>query len=257
MYEEKRLITYYDLDMLGRVKLSALLRMVHVAADANTTALGASFKVMTSHSLTFILQRFAIRMLRMPQYGETVTLRTWPDCVVRGTFSRKSDMYDESGKKIMECASLWIAFDYAARKILRPAALPIEIPNIGAQGVDLQAKKVLLPSAGELPSSSAPADVATHTEFSRHTHTVRYADTDTNRHMNNSIYGDVIENALFPTMANVEAAQNALPWREVQINYLAEARLGDEIDVVAWASSANRTVAGTVNGRTSFVASVC
>ena len=66
--------------------------------------------------------------------------------------------------------------------------------------------------------------------YSVHTHTVRYADTDTNKHMNNSIYGDLVGNAVFLT-AETEGTMS--DFEEVQINYLSEAKLGVDIDISA------------------------
>jgi len=232
MYKGQHRITYYDLDLMGRVKLSALLRMVHIAADVNANELGIGFKELSRLNMSFILQRFALGITRMPAYDETVTIRTWPDSVARGTFLRKGDMYDESGNKIMEWASLWILFDIAARKILKPSVLPIELPKIEDHGVKIIPEKIILPESQE-------------EIFSTYTHTVRYSEVDTNMHMNNSIYGDLIGNAL--------SSQN---WCEVQINYLAETRLSEEIEVTAHRDGEKFFVIGNANNRISFAAQV-
>ena len=232
MYEEKRKINYYDLDSAGRVKLSALLRIVHIAADENATELGIGFAEMWRREMSFILQRFAVLVARMPAYGDVVTIRTWPDSVARGTFLRKGDMFDANGKKIMEWASLWILFDIAARKILKPQALHVALPDFANHGVQISPEKIILPAESE--------------KISAHVHTVRYADVDTNQHMNNSIYGDLIGNALPLSHA----------WREMQINYLAETRLGDEISVAAHRHNNAIFVMGNSSEKTSFVARV-
>ncbi|MDR0272347.1 MAG: hypothetical protein LBI27_03415 [Clostridiales bacterium] len=239
MYAGKHRITYYDLDLMGRVKLSALLRMVHIAADTNATELGIGFRELSQMNMSFILQRFALGISRMPEYCETVTIRTWPDSIARGVFLRKGDMYDESGKKIMEWTSLWILFDIAARKILKPGALPIELPQFEDHGVKIMPEKIDLSEEGE--------------EFFKYTHTVRYAEVDTNMHMNNSIYGDLIGNVLFPS---IEAAQKSQPWREVQINYLAETRLCEEIQISARRENDTYIIVGTSAEKTSFAARV-
>jgi acyl-ACP thioesterase len=232
MYAKKQKITYYDLDLLGRVKLSALLRMVHIAADANATELGIGFEKMSALNMSFILQRFGLTTARMPAYGETVTIRTWADSVARGTFIRKGDMFDENAKKIMEWASLWILFDIAERKILKPSALPVELPKCLDHGVQTTPEKIIMPENFSQ-------------KISEHTHIVRYADVDTNKHMNNSIYGDLIFNAL--------DSQN---WRDIQINYLAETLKGEEIEVVAYHSNDNFLVKGETPARIAFAAGV-
>jgi medium-chain acyl-[acyl-carrier-protein] hydrolase len=234
MYKGTHRITYYDLDMAGRVKLSALLKMVHIAADVNANDLGIGFKELSRAGMSFILQRFAISAERMPAYDETVTIRTWPSSVARGTFTRKGDMYDANGKKIMEWASLWILFDITARKILKPNALPVQLPSFEEHDVQIAPEKIILPD-----------DLHSCEIFSQYEHTVRYCEVDTNMHMNNSIYGDVISNALL-----------SQTWREVQINYLAETRLNEKINVTAFKNDEKIYVTGNANGKNSFTALV-
>jgi len=239
----KTRITYYDLDLRGRVKLSALLRMVHIAADINANELGIGYEVLSGLNMSFVLQRFGLSFTRMPVYNENVTIKTWPDSIARGTFLRKGDMYDDNGNKLMEWSSLWILFDIAARKILKPAALPVELVGEGDKGVSIMPQRISMPQDAS----------ALGKEFSSYTHTVRYAEVDTNIHMNNSIYGDLIGNALFPT---TESAANAPSWQEIQINYLAETRLGEEINVTAYQNGDTFLVAGQAPDRTAFTAQI-
>jgi acyl-ACP thioesterase len=238
MYEGQHRISYYDLDLMGRVKLSAILRMVHIAADVNAKDLGIGFSQLSAHNMTFILQRFALGIERMPEYDEVVTIRTWPDSVARGAFWRKGDMFDAEGKKIMEWASMWILFDIAERKIIKPSALPIALPAVEDHGVKIMPEKIALPDGAPGFGNS---------------HTVCYADVDTNIHMNNAIYGDLIGNAMFPTIAR---AENSPPWREVQINYLAETKLGEHITLETHHSGNTFTVIGKTLTRTSFTARI-
>ena len=239
MYEGKHRITYYDLDFRGQVKLSAILRMVHIAADVNAKELGIGFSVLHPLNISFVLQRFGLKISRMPAYDEVVTIRTWPAEMARGTFIRKGDMYSQSGEKLMEWASLWILFDIAQRKILKPSALPVEIPTLTEIAVDVAPEKVVLPD-GLQP-------------ISQHTHTVRYADVDTNMHMNNSIYGDLIGNAVYAELDGESAN-----WKEVQINYIGETRPGDEICIrkITATEGSDVYVAGYAGERCSFVGRV-
>ena len=238
LYQSPYRITYYDLDCRGKVKLSALLRMVHIAADVNAKSLGVGFDVLHPLGMTFVLQRFGIRINRMPMYDEEVAIRTWPSDISKGTFLRRGDMYDAAGAKIMEWASMWLLFDINARKVLRPAALPVPLPTIGAEGVTIEPEKLVMPT--DLGDA-----------FFVYNHKVSYRDADTNMHMNNSIYGDLIGDAIFP------AVHSSSPdWHEVQINYLAEIRLGAEAEVSAYSSGDRLFVVGNAGGRTAFTARI-
>ncbi|MCL2357740.1 MAG: thioesterase [Defluviitaleaceae bacterium] len=252
IYEGKHRINYYDLNSAGRIKLSALLRMVHIAADVNANDLGIGFKRLFEKGMSFVLNRFAVGIIRMPAYDEIVTLRTWADSTARGAFWRKGDMHDANGAKIMEWASMWILFDISERKILKPGVLSTEIASHGDFGVKIVPEKIVLPQA--------------EAQTARIVHTVRYADVDTNMHMNNSIYGDVIENAVYSVVATPECEKSSVPHlppldrmpdrREVQINYLAETRLGETIEITTHRENNTITVAGKASQKVSFAAQV-
>jgi len=240
LYESQARITYYDLDFRGKIKLSALLRMVHVAADTNAKSLGAGYDVLAPLGMTFVLQRFGVGIARMPAYNEDVTIRTWPSDISKGTFLRRGDMYDKNGIKIMEWASLWLLFDINSRRVLRPSALPVSLSGLGDEGVKIMPEKLTL-----LDNFGRP--------FSHYSHTVSYRDVDTNMHMNNSIYGDLVGNAIFPES---ETTISKPDWNQVQINYLAEIRLGEEVDVRASRDGDSYMVIGEAGGRTAFIARV-
>jgi len=220
---------------MGKVKLSALLRMVHIAADANATELGAGFDVLHPMGVTFVLQRFGVNIMRMPAYNEDITIRTWPSGIEKGTFQRRGDMYDSCGEKIMEWASMWLLFDINTRRPLRPAALPVLLNPLGDEGVIVKPEKVSFYDDLGQP-------------FFNCNHTVTYRDVDTNMHMNNSIYGDLIGNALFPI--------TELTLQQVQINYLAEMQLGAEVEVAVSQIDNGFIVTGESGGKRTFVARI-
>ncbi|MCL2189715.1 MAG: thioesterase [Defluviitaleaceae bacterium] len=226
MYDERERITYYDLDGNGVLKFSAFLRMVHNAADINAGVLGVGFTQLSPLGMSFVLQRFSADATRLPAYGEEVRIRTWPAALERGTFIRKGEMLDTAGNKLIEWASLWLLFDINERKILRPSALPVTLVGIGDEGV-LFAPQKIEPLADARP-------------FSSHTHIIRFADIDTNAHTNNAIYGDMINNA-------AHAPNREAPWKQLHINYLAETRLGDEINIVATKSESTIHITGAVD----------
>ena len=238
MYRGDVRISYYDLDMWGKLKLSALLRMAHIAADINAASLGIGYADLNGFNMTFILQRIGFKFFRMPGYNEVVTIRTWPSEISKGTFLRKGDMADSSEQKLIEWASLWILFDLNERKILKPSKLPVEVPELASLSVEVMPKKIALPEDLAEP-------------YSFHTHTVRYADTDTNIHMNNSIYGDLIGNAVF---SSSEATMS--DFSEVQINYLSEAKLGVDINITAAKHGSDTYVVGESEMQRNFCSKI-
>jgi len=233
------MISYYDLDCNGTLKFSAFLRMVHIAADINATELGVGFAQLAPLGMSFVLQRFSAHVYEaLPAYGEEVQIRTWPASVERGTFIRKGKMLDKKGRKRLEWASLWLLFDLNERKILRPSALPVDFSamGLGDEGVSTTPEKIDIPA--DWPEWGQPHNA--------YTHTVRYADVDTNMHMNNAVYGDLVGNAA-----------NGSEWRAFHINYLAETRLNEKIAVTSRkGSNGEILIVGENENRRPFAARV-
>jgi len=153
-------------------------------------------------------------------------------------------MISESGLKMMEWISQWVLFDLNERKILRPTALLTDLPTFGRLGVGILGKKIAL-----------PLDVA-DVSASSYTHTVRYCDLDTNGHMNNAVYGDLIINALYAGNAGTKKAQPIFIWSRLMINFITEALFNERILIKCNHTPGECIVSGAVENRTVFVASV-
>ena len=244
IYQGTSTMNFYDLDGHGDVKLTALLRHINLSAGANAKELGIDLDFTLSLGLGFVIQRFALRMYKWPLYEETVQIRTWPAEITKGTFRRNGDMHSQDGIKMAEWTGLWVLFDINARKIKRPAALPVELPRYGAMGVNIEANRVHLPAGTAAPAASF-------------IHTVRFTDMDTFMHMNNAFYGDLVANAIYSANPGVRASSV----KEIQFNYLNETRIGDEIRLNTHFDTSQTDcytyhVIGTVEGRNVFAAEV-
>ena len=239
VYKRDAQINFYDLDWRGDVKLTALLKHINLAAGANAETIGVSMEVTFSMGLAFVLQRFAVRVFKWPTYRQTVTIRTWPAEITKGTFRRNGDMWDKDGNKLAEWTGLWVLIDTKERKVRRPKALPIELPAYGAMDVTVEAQKLDVPEDAKFIAS--------------YRHVTRFSELDLNEHMNNAIYGDLITNAL-------ESSQSPLShtpkWREVQFNYLSEIKVGEEVDVQCRRLGETFYITGMVKDQPMFAATV-
>ena len=239
IYEVKTRVTYYDLDCKNTLKPSALLRMANIAAEQNATDLGIGYTQMEPLSLAFVLQRFCIYSYIAPKYNQDVYVRTWPGEIIKGMFNRYGEMLDMNRVKMMEWISQWVLLDLRARKILRPTELPVTLPVYGNLGVSAAGKKI--------EQLDKEAFNQLHHSF---VYTVRYSDLDTNLHMNNAVYGNLIADALCPD------ANSEIVWQNMLINFLAETRIGETINVSCIHAGDSYRVNGTVEGKPVFAAAV-
>jgi len=238
IYQKDEKISFYDLDANGDVKLSALLRHINEAAFYNAEELGIGFEKTLKIDLAFIIQRIGLRIFKMPVLKQKVVIRTWPGEITRSAFKRYGAICNEEGNKLIEWESLWVLINVNERRIKRPNTFPIEIAPYGKKGVEIETRKIVLPKEKELNTS--------------YKHTVQFSELDINMHMNNAIYGDLI--------ANVLALNTALPsvkaWKDVQFNYVNEAKLSDEVVVNCYQSNDSLYITGNIEEKTIFTAAI-
>jgi len=237
IYKQKRKISFYDLDANGNTKLTALLKYMNEASWLNAEELGAGLDRTLEVGLAFIIQRIGVRIFKMPELNQTIAIRTWPAEKTRSAFKRNGDICDEAGNKIMEWESLWVLIDINKRKIKRPSASPAELPRYGKMDVEVVADKIVIPEERNL--------------YASYKHIVSFSELDINMHMNNAIYGDLVANVLAPTdAANIRA------WKEVQFNYVHEAKLGDEVAVNAYQANGNLYITGNSEEKRIFTVAI-
>jgi acyl-ACP thioesterase len=237
VYKKDSQINFYDLDGRGDMKLTALLKHINLAAGRNAEEIGVSMETTFSMGLAFVLQRFALRVIKWPAYRQKVTVRSWAAEITKGTFRRNGDMWDAEGNKIAEWTGLWVLIDINERKVRRPKALPVTLPAYGLMGVDLEAQKPDVPEDAKLIAS--------------YLHVVRFSELDLNNHMNNAVYADLIAN-----VTEMGGLRHTCGWREVHFNYMAETKLGEEVDVQCRQAGSDVYITGAVNGRPVFAAMI-
>ena len=237
IYQQDKRISFYDLDAKGDVKLTAILKYMNEASWFHAEELGAGIDKTLELGLAFIIQRVGIRIFEIPELSQKITIRTWPAKMTRSAFKRNGDIHDETENKIIEWESLWVLIDINERKIKRPSASPTEFPLYGKKGVEIEANKIIM-SEEKVPQAS-------------YKHTVRFSELDINLHMNNAIYGDLIANIL--SRSNSPKIKT---WKEVQFNYIHEAKLNDKITVNAYQSNGDLYISGDTEEKTIFTAAI-
>jgi len=220
IYKQEEKIGFYDIDANGNIKLTALLKYINEAAWTNAEDLGASMETTIHSGVTFIIQRFGLRIFKTPKLNQKVTVQTWPAAMTRIAFKRNGSMLDEDGNKLMEWESLWVLLDINERKIRRPNAFPIEFPLYGQMGVTVESDKI--------------APFEEKEQLASYNHIVQFSELDLNMHMSNAIYADLIANVL-----SLKPTPNIQGWKDVYFNYVNEAKLNDEITVDYYREQSN------------------
>jgi acyl-ACP thioesterase len=224
-----------DTDVKGDWMPSAIfVRMQEIAEDhAAGVGLGR-VDIVDKLGLGWVLVRMSLRMRKYPKIGETIRVATWPLKPARLIFRRQFMFWDRDGGELGRASSQWVLFDVAERMIRRTDAVgdypydPDEPPVLDEPG------KIILPAGMEKQCSR----------------TVLYSDVDMNRHMNNTKYLNWICE-LFPAPLPEQKSIES-----VRINYVAEARLGQEVDLFMKDAGDGCFICGKTGEKTVFDAVV-
>jgi acyl-ACP thioesterase len=199
-------VTALHTDAFGRCKPSSLLRFAQDAAGEHCIQLGTDWDSMAAKNYFWAVIRQKVEISRLPNAGETVTVKTWPMPTTRVAYPRATEGFDEAGNSLFKVISLWVIMDMDSRAMILP----------GKSGVDV-AGTVLgteLKTPGGLPAGA----------FTNSTlRTVSFSDLDINAHMNNTRYLDWVCD-LLPSGYHKDH-----PLQAATICYMAEALAGQQL----------------------------
>jgi len=206
IWSENCAVRFGSIDKSDTMTLDAALDFFQEAAISHAENLGVGREAMARTNQVWILSRMSTQIDRRPQYGETVTVRTWPRGGEKLFALRDFDMRDAAGSPVIQARSCWLIIDMEKRRPLRPQSIMDNLPQ--NEGQDALAAAV---SLAERPSLQKIAE-----------RQALYTDVDYNGHVNNVSYIRWIEDTINPALLE-QAARMRL-----DINYLNEI-LPDEI----------------------------
>ena len=208
-YEKKFEIGDSHVDFCRQLKLSEMLSRFQDVATVHAGMLNCGFQAMRERGYFWVLSRVELEILRAPKVGECVTVRTFPEKPLPLQCNRCYTMETEAGERLVNGYSMWCVLDLARNRLTPIRNIGLRDPiSYMERDFDANLEKIL-----EEPGAYV------------YTKQVRMSDLDANIHMNNTRYADVIADAF-----SMEEWQKSRISR-IQINYLGQARAGDEIRV--------------------------
>ena len=209
-FQKKYTISAIHVDRFDRVKPSVLLYFAQEAAEGHCDQLGLDWETLAKKNLFWAVIRHRVQISRLPAYGETITVETWPMPTTRSAFPRATVAYDAQGNELFRSISLWVLVNMQSRSMVLPGKSGIELSGT-LRGCELAP-----------PSSILPKQLD-HTEIRR----VGFTELDRNGHMNNTRYLDWVDD-LLPSAFHAEH-----PIREFTVSYQNEAR-EDQLIHINW-----------------------
>ena len=196
-------VDIHDVDFNGVCRASSLLRYVQSAAQAQLNGNGMSYDNLKKMNRAFVISRMRMEFDAPVYPYEAIEAITFP-CESRGYSFLRCYQLNRDGKAIGRAVSIWALIDTEKKSLVRVGDFPLGLPLLPP--LDLSVSHVRMPA--EIREVG--------------TYTVTYADTDQNRHMNNTRYADMY--ASFLPMEGMRI-------RALSISYLAEAPMGETLHV--------------------------
>jgi medium-chain acyl-[acyl-carrier-protein] hydrolase len=210
IWQERRAIGWFDVDVLGRLRPQTLFAYFLDAASGHAEGTSYAFEPLSARNLKWVMVKLQLVIRQQPRRGDQITVETWGKRIERFYALRDFAMHSASGEKMVSGTSAWLIVD-------NRRGLP---QRWGAESEALpwqQERDELVTRLEKVPELENGRQVATYR--------VHFSDIDVNRHVNASRYLQWIVDA--HSEEHLEACELAA----VDLSFLAEALPGDEVAV--------------------------
>jgi medium-chain acyl-[acyl-carrier-protein] hydrolase len=203
-------IYWYDTDMNGQLKMSAIANYLQESAWRHANHLGFGYEDALKRNEFWVIISLMIRMVGNPQWGQKIVVETWPKGLDRLFAYRDFKITDSTGAVIGAATSAWMILDKDTR---RPKSVDLVKPvlHLATNQDVLDCNPPLLKSLKEIVSTE--------------TRKVRFNEVDQHGHVNNTRY--------------IDWSLDAMSWewhrthriKTLVINYLSEVQSDEMIQI--------------------------
>lgn len=208
IYTKEIKIQSYEVDQNNQLRLSCLMQYFQQIARENLDVFGLTYEYLRSKDIVFVLSRYTIKLYKPMLADRSYLFKTSPSDIHGPYFIRDFTVTDSAGEVMAESSTAWVIIQYSNRRLLRPSALPKEIP-VGGRLVDFSAERT---------------DVREDATFRYSVHVVNSM-LDCNNHLNNCHYADILLDGLYENKSKVT-------YSVFHLNYVHEAHFGDDLEVL-------------------------
>ena len=204
-------IATYDAGPDQCLRPASILKLQQEVGELHLGAGGLGYQVLLEAGMAFLLTRTNCVIHRMPRLNETVTLRTWHRGTRGAQFYRCYVFEDARGVPLVESVTAFALVDVQDHRLLRPEAFD---RFALATQTDVYNG---CPDTGKWRPSVELQPVDRHV--------VRWSETDWNGHLNNTVYADLVCDAL-----PLELMRER-PLSSLILAYHRELKLGEQMDL--------------------------
>lgn len=207
-FEQEFKISLRDVGISNEITNKAILGYFEDIGGFHSDTVGFGLKQIEQTHLTWVLLHWKIQILKRPQYGDVIKIRTWSRASFKFHCYRDFEMYDENGNLLVIATSKW-------------ALVHIE------KGLQKLTDDIITPYKSESKSVFPLLEVEKLKEPVSYSSTyacrVLRSNIDVNRHMHNLCYLDLAYETL-----PIDIYQST-DFSCIEIMYKKEAKLGDSL----------------------------
>lgn len=206
-YQMKMKIPFDMADMNGHIKLPDVILLSLQVSGLQSIDLGISDKdMLEKYNLVWIITDYDIDVVRLPKFGEEMTIETEALSYNRLFCYRRFTVFDENDVAVIEMMATFVLMDRDSRKVHA-----VEPKIVAPYEAEFSKKLIRGPKYPELK------------DLTSKDYHVRFYDLDMNGHVNNSKYLDWI----FEVMG-ADFLMKHVP-KKVHLKYVKEVRPGGQI----------------------------
>lgn len=191
----------------GEVKINHLVNYLIETSSYQSIELGLDNEKLLDMGYTWMIYKWKIRIKRYPRSHEKIKIKTWASGFRNINAFREFEIYCGE-EKILEASAIFLLINLENRK---PIKIPEEIAKIYGYNDNRIFKRI--------KRINEPENLEILNRFS---YKILQADLDFNDHVNNSVYLELIYEAMDKDLSQVK-------FKEISVNYINELKLGDEI----------------------------
>ena len=206
-HKKSYIISSFEVDVKAKLRLHSLFNLFQDIADEHAEKIGVGYSFCKANGVGWVGGAYEVQINRLPDWGEEITIETWPSASTAATAIRDFKVTDKAGEILISATSQWVLIDIAR---LRPLPIAKHLPHY-----EVIPERILDSNFAKIP---APVGEAQTLSFPVHAD-----DIDLNDHVNN---------ALYPTWAldgfSEEYLKNNRPSR-LKIDFKRPAHFGHQI----------------------------
>lgn len=208
-WQEDFVVRSFEMNPQGKAHFSTICNYLQEGASMHAEKAGFGFENMAKSNQTWVLARMKIDIARFPIWKENIRLKTWSRGREGAFYLRDFKIYDHTDTSIVKASSSWAAINTKSRR-------PGLVKNL-ENGLFTVRESVFNEPLGKL---QPPGEQKLLRKY-----VVSYSDIDLVYHVNNVKYIEL----MLDSLPNDCLMKRSI--RQMQINYLGEAALGDELEI--------------------------